>query len=117
MADTVSSGVAAPPVIDTASLPASTSAASSSLWDRASRWASDNKAAVYTIAGVTVVVSAGAIYYMSSSQPKLSEEAAADRKKLRKDKKKAKKEAERGPVLEKKAEEGMSIDDLGSRFD
>jgi len=113
MADTLSPGASAPPVIDTTSIP--TSAASSSLWDRASRWASDNKATVYTIAGVTVVVGAGAIYYMSSSPPKVSEEAAADRKKLRKDKKKAKKEAEKGPVLEKKAEEGTGIDEFWLR--
>lgn len=113
MADTVSSGVSAPPVIDTTSIP--TSAASSSLWDRASKWASENKAAVYTIAGVTVVVGAGAVYYMSSNPPKVSEEAAAERKKLRKDKKKAKKEAERGPVLEKNAEEGMVTEVFWSR--
>lgn len=40
---------------------------SSSLWDRVSSWASENKAAVYTIAGVAVVVTgAGIAYYMNS---------------------------------------------------
>lgn len=45
-----------------------TSAASSSLWDRVSTWASDNKAVVYTIAGVAVVVSgAGVAYYLTDA--------------------------------------------------
>lgn len=40
----------------------------SSLWDRLSNWASENKGVVYTIAGVTLVVGAGgAIYYLNSS--------------------------------------------------
>lgn len=40
---------------------------SSSLWDRVSTWASENKAAVYTIAGVAVVVTgAGIVYYLNS---------------------------------------------------
>lgn len=40
---------------------------SSSLWDRVSTWASDNKAVVYTVAGVAVVVTgAGIVYYMNS---------------------------------------------------
>jgi len=107
MSDSISSGVAAPPVIDTSSIPS----APPSFWDRASRWASDNKAAVYTIAGVTVVVSAGAIYYYSS-QPSPSSGPTAERKQARKDKKKAKKEAEKSerssPPPEKQAEEGTA---------
>lgn len=40
---------------------------SSSVWDRISSWASENKAAVYTIAGVVVAVTgAGAVYYLTS---------------------------------------------------
>lgn len=40
---------------------------SSSLWDRVSTWASENKAVVYTVAGVAVVVTgAGIVYYMNS---------------------------------------------------
>jgi hypothetical protein len=39
-----------------------------SLWDRISGWVSENKAVVYTIAGVAVVVTtAGAVYYIRSS--------------------------------------------------
>jgi hypothetical protein len=42
--------------------------ASSGLWDRLSNWVSENKAVVYTIAGVAVVVTgAGVVYYMSDS--------------------------------------------------
>lgn len=39
-----------------------------SLWDRISNWVSENKAVVYTIAGVAVVVTtAGAVYYIKNS--------------------------------------------------
>lgn len=41
--------------------------APSSTWDRITSWASENKAVVYTIAGVAVVVTgAGAVYYLNS---------------------------------------------------
>lgn len=41
--------------------------AESSVWDRISNWVSENKAVVYTIAGVTVVVVAGAgVFYYTS---------------------------------------------------
>lgn len=41
--------------------------APSSTWDRLTSWVSENKAAVYTIAGVAVVVTgAGAVYYLNS---------------------------------------------------
>lgn len=36
------------------------------LWDRISTWASENKAAVYTIAGVSVLVTGAGIYYINS---------------------------------------------------
>ncbi len=40
----------------------------SSLWDRISTWASENKAIVYTIAGVAIVVTgAGVAYYLTDS--------------------------------------------------
>lgn len=40
---------------------------SSSTWDRISSWVSENKAVVYTIAGVAVVVTgAGVVYYLNS---------------------------------------------------
>ena len=42
--------------------------AQSSLWDRITTWASENKAVVYTIAGVAVVVTgAGVAYYLSDN--------------------------------------------------
>ncbi|EON63242.1 hypothetical protein W97_02469 [Coniosporium apollinis CBS 100218] len=69
-----------------------------SLWDRISTWASEHKAVVYTIAGVTVVATAaGAIYYFSDSGKATQEPAggaAASKKKSKKDRRKAKKEAE-----------------------
>lgn len=40
--------------------------ADSSLWDRISNWVSENKAVVYTIAGVTVVVAGASVYYYTS---------------------------------------------------
>lgn len=69
----------------------------SSVWDRLTNWASENKALVYTIAGVAVVVSgAGVVYYLNgdaqskgSSQPKLS-------KKERRKRKEAERQAEAG---------------------
>lgn len=39
-----------------------------SVWDRITTWASEHKAVVYTVAGVTVVVAgAGVFYYANSS--------------------------------------------------
>ncbi|KAK3326388.1 mitochondrial outer membrane 72K protein [Apodospora peruviana] len=68
--------------------------ADSSVWDRISTWVSKNKAIVYTIAGVAVVVTgAGAVYYIRNSSeskdasPKLS-------KKERRKRKQAEREAE-----------------------
>ena len=58
----------------------------SSLWDRVSTWASENKAVVYTIAGVAVVVTgAGVVYYSKNSKagdatPKLSKKERRKRK-------------------------------------
>lgn len=40
--------------------------AESSVWDRISTWVSENKAVVYTIAGVTVVVAGATVYYYTS---------------------------------------------------
>lgn len=82
---------------------------SSSLWDRITGWCSENKAAVYTIAGITVVVTAaGAVYYFSDSTPRPSD-PASDKKKAKKDKRKAKKEAEKSGAAtpEKKSETGV----------
>lgn len=75
-------------VLDTAKLPASSS---SSVWDRVSNWVSENKAAVYTIAGVAVVVTgAGVVYYLSDS----SKPAPPVHKKSKTQRRKEKKAAE-----------------------
>ena len=43
-----------------------------SIWERISTWVSENKAIVYTIAGVAVVVTtAGAVYYIRNSSVRL----------------------------------------------
>ena len=93
MASTIPSAQAA-----TASQPSFTKLEpSSSLWDRITTWASEHKAAVYTIAGITVVATgAGIYYYTSESAPTPQDpEAVAEKKKARKANKKAKKEAEK----------------------
>lgn len=73
---------------DTSSLP---------LWDRLSTWASENKAVVYTIAGVAVAVSgAGVAYYVSNPRTGSKEAAAEDKKRLsKKERRKAKQEKEK----------------------
>lgn len=41
---------------------------SSGVWDRLTTWVSENKAVVYTIAGVAVVVTgAGVVYYLNDA--------------------------------------------------
>jgi import receptor subunit TOM70 len=77
--------------------------ATSSLWDRISSWASENKAVVYTIAGVTIAVTtAGVIYYFneSSKTPKESTTPASGKSKSKKARRKAKKDAEEVPKKE-----------------
>jgi import receptor subunit TOM70 len=76
---------------------------SSSLWDRISSWAAEHKAVVYTIAGVTVAVTAaGVIYYLndSSKPPKESTTPTSGKNKSKKARRKAKKEAEEAPKKE-----------------
>ncbi|KEY73724.1 hypothetical protein S7711_06300 [Stachybotrys chartarum IBT 7711] len=66
---------------------------SSGLWDRVTSWASENKAVVYTIAGVAVVVTgAGVVYYLNNSDSKPSGDSAP---KLSKKERRKRKEAER----------------------
>ncbi|KAI2473292.1 mitochondrial outer membrane 72K protein [Annulohypoxylon bovei var. microspora] len=63
----------------------------SSIWSRFTNWASDNKALVYTIAGVAVVVtSAGVVYYLNDAKPKVAAQPKLSKKERRK-----RKEAER----------------------
>lgn len=86
--------------VETASLPASTS---TSVWNRISNWVSENKALVYTVAGVAVVVtSAGVVYYLSeSSKPNQAPAQPSEKKKSKKERRKEKKKADE----EKKAQE------------
>jgi import receptor subunit TOM70 len=94
------------PSTQAASLPTFTKLEpSSSFYDRITSWASEHKAAVYTIAGITLVATgAGIYYYTSETAPPTPQdlEAAAEKKKARKENKKAKKNAQReqkSPVL------------------
>lgn len=81
--------------LHTSSLPPQTS--SLPLWDRISLWVSENKAVVYTIAGVAVVVSsAGVVYYLSDSRKAGSNNVTEEKKRAsKKERRKAKKEKER----------------------
>ncbi|KAH8694165.1 putative mitochondrial outer membrane translocase receptor [Talaromyces proteolyticus] len=87
-------------VIDTSSLSASSS---SSVWDRISNWVSENKAVVYTVAGIAVVVTGGTVYYLSTSGKPT--EPAAPRKSKKERRKEKKKAEEEKKAQEEKAEE------------
>ncbi|KAK7539209.1 hypothetical protein IWX49DRAFT_232669 [Phyllosticta citricarpa] len=82
-----------------------TAQGTASLWDRISTWASEHKAVVYTIAGVTVLVTgAGAVYYLTSDSNSSKPETPQSKKnKKQKERKRAKKAAE-----EEKAREEAS---------
>lgn len=77
---------------DTAALP------SQSVWDRISAWASEHKAVIYTVAGVTLVATAAGVYYYVSSAPKkdggAEEDSSTEKRKSKKDRRKARKEVE-----------------------
>nr|CAA75047.1 TOM70 [Podospora anserina] len=94
MAPTIASG----PAGTTVTVPGN-----SSLWDRISNWASENKGLVYTIAGVAVVVTgAGVVYYIRKGPDE--ESVPKPSKKERRKRKQAEKEAEKGAAAEKEAE-------------
>ena len=100
--------------LDTGSLAGSSS---SSVWDRLSTWASENKALVYTIAGVAVVVTgAGVVYYVSDSRKNPQAGAAAEEKKRasKKERRKAKKAETGKPTVSKSPEEPGRFVDLSS---
>lgn len=66
--------------------------ASPGVWDRITKWASENKALVYTVAGAAIVVtSAGAVYYFSG--PKTTAQSS-EKKKSKKQRRAEKKRAE-----------------------
>ncbi|KKK18241.1 import receptor subunit tom-70 [Aspergillus ochraceoroseus] len=91
-------------VIDTASLSSSSSA---SVWDRISKWVSENKALVYTIAGVAVVVtSAGVVYYLSDSSRPGQSSHTPEKKKSKNQRRREKKKAE-----EEKKAKASSVQD------
>ncbi|KAL2006908.1 hypothetical protein VTN00DRAFT_9576 [Thermoascus crustaceus] len=97
-------------VVDTSSLSSSSSA---SVWDRISKWVAENKALVYTIAGVAVVVtSAGVVYYLTDSgRPAQGMPAPAEKKKSKKERRKEKKRAEE----QKQAEKAASAQDESAK--
>jgi import receptor subunit TOM70 len=72
---------------------ASVAGASTSTWDRISTWASDNKVAAWTIAGVTVVVAGGSVYYLTrpveAQESSDSASTSSEKKSAKKSKKKA----------------------------
>ncbi|EPS30065.1 hypothetical protein PDE_05015 [Penicillium oxalicum 114-2] len=79
-------------VLDTSKLPESTT---TSVWDRISNWVSENKAVVYTIAGVAVVVTgAGVVYYLSDSNKSSASSTPSAPKKSKNQRRKEKKKAE-----------------------
>ncbi|CRK30846.1 hypothetical protein BN1708_005280 [Verticillium longisporum] len=86
-----------PSVPPMATRPVAVPVESSSVWDRISTWASENKTVVYTIAGVAVVFTgAGVFYYLNSdSKPK------DNSPKLSKKERRKRKEAERKAEAEK----------------
>lgn len=76
----------------------------SSLWDRLSNWASENKGVVYTIAGVTLVVGAGgAIYYLSSDSRQDGSATAGSKRKKQRDRKRANERAKKGTATTEEA--------------
>lgn len=78
----------------------SVSITSSSLFDRASAWYADNKVAAWTIAGATVIVTGGTIYYLS--RPADAQEAE---KKAKKERRKAKRKDGEKTTEQSRAEE------------
>jgi mitochondrial import receptor subunit TOM70 len=73
-------------------LSAPSSTPSDSFWNRISNWASENKAVVYTIAGVTLIVTGAGVYYYLSTDKSSKPAQTSSSKKRSKNKKKAKKD-------------------------
>lgn len=91
------------------------------IWDRITTWASENKAIVYTIAGVAVVVSgAGVVYYLSDSRKGEKDEAAEEKKRAsKKERRKAKKDKEKDrgqPEAREAPKEKGKHDSIGLNF-
>lgn len=76
------SGASAAPAVPPGAVPVAipVPVESSSFWDRATTWASENKAVIYTIAGVTLVVTgAGVVYYLNNDSVSRSAAGAFNR--------------------------------------
>ncbi|OTB06983.1 hypothetical protein M426DRAFT_318346 [Hypoxylon sp. CI-4A] len=87
----MSRAAAAPPPMPPLGPPVAAIPVEPSFWDRFTNWASENKAVVYTIAGVAVVVTgAGVVYYLNDAKPKVAASPKPSKKERRK-----RKEAER----------------------
>ncbi|KAF2260461.1 mitochondrial precursor protein [Lojkania enalia] len=72
--------------------------ARSSLWDRITNWASEHKGIVYTVAGLTLVVTAsGVVYYLTDSRKDGTAPGttSTNKRKNKRDRKKAKERAEK----------------------
>ena len=77
------------------------------LWDRLSRWASEHKAVVYTIAGVAVVITgASVVYYSSSSRKRGDSETDEKKRASKKERRKAKREKDQAASQTKAPEQG-----------
>ncbi|KAF8852144.1 putative mitochondrial outer membrane translocase receptor [Acephala macrosclerotiorum] len=93
----------------------SSSTPPSTVWDRISTWASENKAVVYTIAGVAVVVTgAGVAYYLtdSTSTPLKESPKKSSKKEKRRKKEEEKKAADVEKAEKPKAPTVESVDEL-----
>ncbi|PKS07772.1 hypothetical protein jhhlp_006380 [Lomentospora prolificans] len=83
---------------------------SSGLWDRITSWVSENKAVVYTIAGVAVVFTgAGVVYYLNSpaqpQEPRLSKKERRKRKEAERKAAEAQKDTTAQPESKETAKE------------
>lgn len=89
------------------------------LWDRLSTWASENKAVVYSIAGIAVVVTgAGVVYYRSGSRTGNRESSAdidAKKRTSKKERRKAKKEKEKEKEKEQAPPNTTVVQEQGER--
>ena len=84
----------------------SSDTSSLTLWERLSIWASENKAVVYAIAGIAVVVSgAGVAYYISESRKGSQGAGTEEKKRLSK---KERRKAKQGKEKEKEKEKETS---------
>jgi len=77
------------------------------MWDKITTWASEHKAVVYTIAGITLVATAAGVFYYVNNAPKAEagadESAAAAKRKAKKDRRKPKKDADNKAEEESKS--------------